>query len=190
MGQEGVKPDLIVVAKGLGAGYQPIGGVLASGAVCAAIAQGSGVLANGHTYMSHAIACAAALAVIQTIDEEGLLDSVRTKGAALGAALKARFGQHAHVGDIRGRGLFWSLELVSDRASNAPFPPYAKLSTRLRAIARENGLICYPSSGTIDGFSGDHVTLAPPFIVTGDQIGEMVEKLAVSLDNVLEGAGS
>lgn len=181
MGQEGVTPDIIVTAKGLGAGYQPIGGVLASEVVCAAIAAGSGLLANGHTYMSHAIACAAALAVIDTIADEGLLDAVRQRGAEMEAALRDRFGAHPHVGDIRGRGLFWSLEFVADRETDMPFPASLRLATRLRDIARDHGLICYPAAGTADGFTGDHVTLALPFIVTRDQIGEMVEKLEASL---------
>lgn len=187
MRQEGVAPDLLVVAKGLGAGYQPIGAVLASEAVCAAIARGSGLLANGHTYMAHAVACAGALAVVRTIEEEGLLAAVRSRGAELEAALRARFGGHPHVGDIRGRGLFWSLELVADRAGNAPFAPERGLAMRLRRLARERGLICYPAAGTADGIAGDHVTLAPPFVASGADIAEMVERLDRSLAAALAG---
>jgi adenosylmethionine-8-amino-7-oxononanoate aminotransferase len=185
MAQEGVAPDLIVIAKGLAAGYQPIGAVLASEAICAAIAAGTGLLANGHTYMSHPVACAAALAVIETIQVEHLLDAVRARGADLAAALRERFGEHPHVGDIRGRGLFWSLEFVADRSDDAPFDPARKLAGRLRDAARDEGLICYPAPGTVDGRAGDHVTLAPPFIVTPGQIGEIVDKLDRSLAAVL-----
>jgi len=186
MGQESVTPDLIVIAKGLGAGYQPIGAVLAHERICTAIVAGSGLLANGHTYMSHAVACAAALAVIETIESEGLLAAVQARGADLEAALRARFGDHPHVGDIRGRGLFWSLELVADRARNAPVDPARKLAIRLRKTAQEAGLICYPAAGTLDGIAGDHVTLAPPFIVTPGQIGAMVDRLEASLAAVLD----
>jgi adenosylmethionine-8-amino-7-oxononanoate aminotransferase len=185
--QEGVAPDLITVAKGLGAGYQPIGAVLASERVARALREGSGVLAHGHTYMSHAVACAGALAVLEVIAEERLLEAVAQRGAALERALRAAFGGHPHVGDIRGRGLFWSLELVADRATKAPFPAARRLAPRVKAEAQERGLICYPSSGTADGVAGDHVLLAPPYTVTEAQIAELVEKLEATLARVLGG---
>jgi adenosylmethionine-8-amino-7-oxononanoate aminotransferase len=174
---DGVCPDIITVAKGLGAGYQAIGATLAAQRVVEAITAGSGVLANGHTYMNHPVACAASLAVLRTIDAEHLLAAVRRRGAELRAALDARFGQHPHVGDIRGAGLFLALELVADRQTKAPFPRSARVSETVKAAALDAGMVCYPSSGAADGVSGDHVLLAPPYIVTGEQVTEIVERL-------------
>lgn len=184
MEPEGVAPDLITIAKGLGAGYQPIGAVMASGAVVAALREGSGLLAHGHTYMSHAVACAASLAVLDAI-EGGLLEAVTRQGALLERRLREAFGAHPHVGDIRGRGLFWTLELVEDRASKAPFVPAARLAARVKAEAQTRGLICYPSSGTADGVAGDHVLLAPPYIIADAEIETLVERLAATLQAVL-----
>ncbi len=174
---DGVCPDIITVAKGLGAGYQPIGATLASQRIVSTIAAGSGMLANGHTYMSHAVACAASLAVLRTIEEENLLDAVQARGAELREALNARFGQHPNVGDIRGVGLFQAVELVADRQTKAPFPRSLRLAETIKAIALEDGMLCYPSAGAADGFSGDHVLLAPPYIVTSAEIAEIVDRL-------------
>lgn len=185
MEHEGVAPDMITIAKGLGAGYQPIGALLASEAVVAPIISGTGLLAHGHTYMSHAVACAGALAVLDVVETDGLLERVRIRGAELEAALRAQFGNHPHVGNIRGRGLFWSLELVSDRERKTPFPAADGLAAKLKTLAQQGGLICYPANGTADGIDGDHVLLAPPFIITHDQIGEIVDKLARALDATL-----
>jgi hypothetical protein len=158
---------------------------MCSGKVAAAIEAGSGALANGHTYMGHPVAAAAALAVVETVEREGLLALVRERGEALRAALDARFGQHAHVGDIRGRGLFLALELVADRETKAPFPRAARVAERLKAAAMEHGLICYPTSGCADGVSGDLVVLAPPYIIEREQVGEAVERLAAALSEAL-----
>lgn len=185
MEQEGATPDLITIAKGLGAGYQPIGALLASAAVVAPILSGTGLLAHGHTYMSHAVACAGALAVLDAIEDDGLLGRVQTLGAELEAALRAQFAEHPHVGNIRGRGLFWSLELVRDRVAKSPFPAAYGLAARLKTLALNGGLICYPANGTADGVDGDHVLLAPPYIITRDQIGEIIEKLAAALEQAL-----
>ena len=178
---QGVTPDIITVAKGLGAGYQPIAAMLASERVVGAVASGSGMLANGHTYMNHPVACAAALAVLRTIEVEGLLANVAVRGEELRRELDRRFGQHPHVGDIRGVGLFQALELVADRGSKAPFPRRAGVAERLKEAALENGLICYPSAGAADGVNGDHVLLAPPYIVTAADIEEIVDRLARSI---------
>jgi adenosylmethionine-8-amino-7-oxononanoate aminotransferase len=185
--QEGVAPDIITIAKGLGAGFQPIAAMMASERVVRAIEQGSGLLAHGHTYMSHAVACAASLAVIRTIEEEALLEAVRARGALLSRRLHETFGQHPHVGDIRGRGLFQTLELVADRETKRPFEAGLKLAATIKATAQEMGLICYPSSGSADGVRGDHVLLAPPFIVTEAQVEEIVGKLGQALDACLPG---
>src|SRR6185312_5500562 len=159
------------------AGYQPIGAVMARERVMRPIIEGSGVLAHGHTYMSHAVACAGSLAVLDALLGEGLLDRVKTEGAALAAALRTEFGDHPNVGDIRGRGLFWSVELVADRATKRPFDASFGLAARIKATAQEMGLICYPSAGSADGRNGDHVLLAPPYIVGPREIDEMTDKL-------------
>lgn len=183
--QEEIRPDLITIAKGLGAGYQPIGAVMASERVISAIADGSGRLAHGHTYMSHPIACAAALAVVETMQEGDLVASVQVQGAALKQRLDAAFGQYNHVGDIRGRGLLWSIELVRDRDSKAPFDRKQNLAGRIKATAQELGLICYPGNGTADGRNGDHVLLAPPFTIGEAQQDEIVDKLSRALQREL-----
>jgi len=183
---DGVCPDIITLGKGLGAGYMPIGATMASERVVAALREGSGTLANGHTYMSHAVACAGAAAVLTVMQRDRVLDNVDRQGARLRAALESRFGAHAHVGDIRGRGLFQALELVEDRATKRPFPRARRIAERLRKTALDEGLLCYPSSGTADGERGDHVLLAPPYIVDDRHIDEIVDKLDTSLERVLE----
>ena len=179
---DGVSPDLLVTAKGLGAGYQPIGAMLVSRHIYSTIAEGSGFFQHGHTYMGHATACAAGVAVQQVIRDEGLLGRVTTQGEKLTQALTERFGNHPHVGDIRGRGLFLGLELVADRTSKAPFEPQRRIHAGIKQLALERGLICYPMGGTLDGARGDHVLLAPPFIIEDGHIEELVEKLGQSVD--------
>ncbi len=179
--QEGISPDIVTIAKGLGAGYQPIGAMLCSDKIYQAIEQGSGFFQHGHTYQGHPTACAGALAVLEAILGRGLLGRVQTMGNVLDAALRDAFGEHPHVGDIRGRGLFRGLELVADRAHKTPFDPQLGIHKRVKAAAFEAGLICYPMGGTLDGVRGDHVLLAPPFIIEEAQIAELVEKLGVAL---------
>ena len=183
--QDGVTPDIVTIAKGLGAGYQPVGAMLCSGTIYDAIEQGSGFFQHGHTYIGHPMACAAADVVVRKLTEGGMVARAAQMGEKLDAALRAEFGQHPHVGDIRGRGMFRALEFVADRDSKTPFDPSRKLAATLKAKAMENGLICYPNSGTIDGHHGDHVLLAPPFIITEDQIGELVDKLSRSVTGTL-----
>jgi adenosylmethionine-8-amino-7-oxononanoate aminotransferase len=180
--QEGVAPDLITVAKGLGAGVQPIGALIVAGKIYDAIARGSGAFMHGHTYMGHPLACAAALAVQQAIREDDLLANVRAMGARIADRLVERFGNHHHVGDIRGRGLFHAIELVEERASKRPFDPARKLHLRIKAEAMARGLIVYPGGGTIDGARGDHVLLAPPYIATAADIDTIVERLGAAVD--------
>jgi adenosylmethionine-8-amino-7-oxononanoate aminotransferase len=182
---EGIAPDLMTIAKGLGAGHQPIGAVLVSDKVFEAFARGSGAFMHGHTYVGHPVACAAALAVQRAIKEENLLANVRAMGEALNDALIARFGNHPHVGDIRGRGLFQAIELVADRGTKAPFDPARKLHARIKQEAMKRGLLCYPMGGTVDGRAGDHVLLAPPFIVDRAAIGTIVERLGEAVDAAL-----
>ena len=183
--QEGVCPDLMTIAKGLGGGYQPIGAVLATRRITDPIRHGSGLFQHGHTYIGHPTAAAAALAVQQVIQRDGLLHNVRERGAQLQGELAARFADHPHIGDIRGRGLFMGVELVKDRDSKTPFDPARKLHQVIKQQAMENGLLVYPMGGTIDGQIGDHVLLAPPFIVTPSDVTEIVDLLARSIDAAL-----
>jgi adenosylmethionine-8-amino-7-oxononanoate aminotransferase len=184
--QEGVVPDLAAVAKGLGAGYQPIGAVMVSGRIHDTIVAGSGFFQHGHTYLGHAAACAGALAVQRRLHDDGLLGRVAPLGTLLEQKLRAAFGAHAHVGDIRGRGLFWGLELVADKTAKTPFEPALRVHARVKQAALAAGLMCYPMGGTLDGARGDHVLLAPPFIVEEHQLDELVGKLGGALDAVLK----
>jgi adenosylmethionine-8-amino-7-oxononanoate aminotransferase len=180
--QEDIEPDMIAIAKGLGAGYQPIAALLVSGKIYDTIRDGSGFFQHGHTYMGHPTACAAALAVQKVIGEEDLLTNVRIQGEHLAAALQRQFGEHPHVGDIRGRGLFRGLELVANRASKEPFDPTLRLAAAVKRRGMEHGLMCYPMSGTIDGRLGDHILLAPPFIINERHVDELIDKLSRALD--------
>jgi adenosylmethionine-8-amino-7-oxononanoate aminotransferase len=184
--REGVVPDIQAIAKGLGGGYAPIGATLVSGEVTQAMREGSGILRHGHTYMAHPLGCAAALAVQQVIRDEGLLERVRSLGDLLEKRLVERFGNHHHVGDVRGRGLFYGIEIVADRASKAPFDPALKINARIKRAALERGLACYPGGGTIDGFKGDHVLLAPPYICSPREIEMIVERLGEAVDAAIK----
>ena len=188
--QEGITPDLIAIAKGLGGGYQPIGGVLVAENIVAALAKGSGLFQHGHTYIGHPVASAAALAVQKVIQRDDLLTAVRRQGARLKEKLNAAFGKHPHVGDIRGRGLFMGLELVEDRETKEPFDPGLRLHARIKMEAMARRLMVYPMGGTIDGRRGDHVLLAPPFIVTEAEIDEIVSRLALAIDSAIAAAGA
>ncbi|MBK6787349.1 MAG: aspartate aminotransferase family protein [Betaproteobacteria bacterium] len=179
--QEGVVPDLLAIAKGLGGGYQPIGAVLAQRRIVEAFQRGSGLFQHGHTYIGHAVACAAALAVQQVMLRDRLLEAVQRQGHGLAERLQAAFGEHPHVGDLRGRGLFRGIELVADRATKAPFDPALKLHAHIRREAMARGLMVYPMGGTIDGRVGDHVLLAPPFIVSDAELDRIVERLQAAL---------
>jgi len=183
--EDGVVPDIICIAKGLGAGYQPIGATLVTDQIYDAFISGSGAFQHGHTYMGHPAACAGALAVQKKIDDQDLLAAVKRQGAALVDKLHERFGNHAHVGDIRGRGLFIGIELVKDRATKETFDPALKLHARIKKHAFEGGLICYPGGGTADGARGDHILIAPPFIITDAQLDELVDKLAAAVETSL-----
>jgi adenosylmethionine-8-amino-7-oxononanoate aminotransferase len=183
--QEGIAPDIQAIAKGLGGGYQPIGAALASTRVVDAIRDGSGAFQHGHTYLGHPMACAAALAVQRVIRQDNLLARVREMGDLLEQRLTERFGNHHHVGDIRGRGLFRAIEIVADRASKTPFDPALKINARIKKAAFARGLACYPMGGTVDGVSGDHVLLAPPYIVSAQEIDMIVDRLGAAVDAVI-----
>lgn len=184
--QEAIVPDLVAIAKGLGAGYQAIGAVIASRRIYQAVLSGSGYFQHGHTYLGHAAACAGALAVQRRLHQGGLLERVAPMGRLLESRLRAAFEPHPHIGDIRGRGLFWALELVEDRIGKEPFDPARRLHARLKSAALAEGLMCYPMGGTVDGRCGDHVLFAPPFIIELAQLDELVEKFGRALDVALK----
>jgi adenosylmethionine-8-amino-7-oxononanoate aminotransferase len=186
--QEGITPDLMAIAKGLGGGYQPVGAVLIGAKVVDAIGAGSGFFQHGHTYLGHPIACAAALAVQQTLARDKLVERCAQQGAQLGVRLSEAFREHPHVGDVRGRGLFQAIELVADRATKQPFEPALKLHAKVKKAAMEAGLMCYPMGGTIDGARGDHVLLAPPFIVSDDELDLLVQRLSQAVDHAVRSA--
>ncbi|MFV9474490.1 aspartate aminotransferase family protein [Advenella sp. RU8] len=183
--EDGVVPDIITIAKGLGAGYQPIGATLCTDKIYDVIINGSGFFQHGHTYIGHATACAASLAVQKTIQEQNLLANVLQRGEQLRSELRQAFADNPYIGDIRGRGLFVGVELVQDRDSKKPLDPALKTHARIKAEAKENGLLVYPMGGTIDGRQGDHILLAPPFICTDADISEIVNRLADTIQKVL-----
>ena len=178
-------PDIVTIAKGLAAGYQPIGAMLSSSRIYDAVVGGSGFFQHGHTYIGHATACAAALAVQRTIAEDRLLENVLARGEQLRARLRETLGDHPNVGDIRGRGLFVGVEFVADRETKATLDPALKMHARLKSTAMHNGLLIYPMGGTVDGVRGDHVLFAPPFICTAQDIDRIVERFAASVQAVM-----
>jgi len=184
-----IKPDIICMAKGLGAGIQPIGAMLCSGEIYDAIKNGSGFFQHGHAYMGHPVAAATALAVLKEIDENDLLNNVLQMGDLLEKTLKARFKNNPYVGDIRGRGLFYGLELVVDKKSKSAFDPSLGLNKKIKKNAMDLGLMCYPFGGTIDGKTGDHVLLAPPYIIVPNEIDMLVERLGEAVDVSLAQSG-
>jgi adenosylmethionine-8-amino-7-oxononanoate aminotransferase len=177
-----IAPDIVCIAKGLGAGYQPIGAMLCQSEIYQAISEGSGFFQHGHTYLGHPVAAAAGCAVFKELDSKDLVSRVHDLGPRFESALREQFLDHQMVGDIRGRGLFWAIELVSNKETKEPFDPTLRLAANIKKAAFENGLICYPMAGTRDGVNGDHVLLAPPFIIDDSQIEELIGKLASAID--------
>jgi len=182
--QEDITPDIVTVAKGLGGGYQPIGAVITQGFIHNGIVEAFGSFAHGHSYVGHATVAAAGLAVMRVLDDENLLEKVKTTGQSLRNCLQEAFGEHPHVGDIRGRGLLVGIELVEDRDTKTGIRKALGLPPAIRNAAMENGLICYPGGGTADGGDGAHILLAPPFIYQPQHIDELVEKLEKTLSSV------
>lgn len=183
--EDGVVPDIVTIAKGLGAGYQPIGAMLSTARIYDAIVGGSGFFQHGHTYIGHATACAAALAVQRTIADDRLLDNVLARGEQLRASLREALGNHLNLGDVRGRGLFVGVEFVADRATKATLDPASKTHAVLKRTCMEHGLLVYPMGGTVDGVHGDHVLFAPPFICTPADIGNIVDRFTQAVNKVL-----
>ena len=181
---EEIIPDILTVAKGLGAGYQPIGAMICQNFIYDAIANGSGFFQHGHTYLGHPVACAASFSVLSKLVNENFPSQVREKGQYLQKNLELHLGQNQFVGDIRGRGLFRGIELVKNRSTKEPFPKKLNIAGKIKKQALDIGLICYPMQGTVDGSKGDHILIAPPFIINENQINEISTKLKSTIDLV------
>jgi len=182
--QDDILPDIVTLAKGIGAGYQPLGAMVCREFVFRQVVERYGEFAHGHTYVGHATACAAGVAVQQALDQQDLLLAVRERGQQLLAALRSEFRNHPHVGEVRGRGLFVGVELVRDRATREPAPAELGLPASLRRRAMSAGLICYPGGGSADDGSGAHILLAPPFVYEKTHVDELVGKLAIVLGDL------
>ena len=182
--EENIIPDIVTIAKGLGAGYQPIGAMLCQDFIYDAIANGSGFFQHGHTYLGHPIACAASLAVLTKLIDENMCKKVKDKGEMLQKILERDLGQNQFVGDIRGRGLFRGVEIVKDRSTKEPFSRKLNIANNIKKEALNLGLICYPMQGTVDGIIGDHILIAPPFIINEDEINEISSKLKTTIENI------
>jgi len=181
---EDVVPDILTVAKGLGAGYQPIGAMICQNFIYDAIANGSGFFQHGHTYLGHPVACAASLSVLNKLVNENFSSQVKEKGQYLQKNLELHLGQNQFVGDIRGRGLFRGIEIVKDRSTKEPFQKKLNIAGKIKKQALDIGLICYPMQGTVDGSKGDHILIAPPFIINESEINEISTKLKSTIDLV------
>ena len=182
--EEKIIPDIITIAKGLGAGYQPIAAMMCQNFIYDAINQGSGFFQHGHTYLGHPIACAASLAVVNKLIKESFYEKVIRKGKYLQKKLEITLGQNEYIGDIRGRGLFRGVELVQNRETKEPFPKNFNIAGKIKKRALDLGLICYPMQGTVDGTIGDHILIAPPFIINENEMNEISQKLEKSMQNI------
>lgn len=180
--QEGISPDIVTIAKGLGGGYQPIGAVMLSSAIYDSFANGSGLFQHGHTYLGHPVAAAAANKVVEIIARPDTLANVKAMGERLQKGLEAALGTSPYVGDIRGRGLFRGIELVADREHKTPFDPTRKIHAKVKRQAMARGLISYPMGGTIDGVHGDHILLAPPYTINAGEIDLLIERITQAID--------
>ena len=182
----GVKPDLVAIGKGLGGGYQPIGATICSSKIYDSICENSGIIHHGSTYSGHATCCAAAIAVLDTIKKENLLENVKLQGKRLLSQLRDSLSECAYVGDIRGIGLFMAVEFVADRETRKPLSSKLKFNGVLKRHALQNQLMCYPCGGTVDGFAGDHVILAPPFIIDERDVEAIVTRFRQSVADAID----
>ena len=187
---DGVRPDLMSIAKGLGGGYLPLGATVYSEKVAEPIYEKDGMPITGHTFTAHTTSCAAGLAVQKIMEREKLVERVATEGVHLKTRLEEKLGQHAHVGDIRGRGFFVGIELVEDRETKEPFSPDHALVKKIMATGLENGIIVYPTGGNVDGVKGDQVIIAPPYNATREELDEIVDLFAVVVDQAIGKIGS
>jgi adenosylmethionine-8-amino-7-oxononanoate aminotransferase len=186
---DGVVPDIMPVAKGLGGGYVPLGATLYSDRIAEVLEAVSGGPMTGHTFTGHTLACAAGLAVQRIVERDGLVERVHRDGPRLQASLRDALGDVEAVGDIRGRGFFIGVELVADRTTNEPFDPALALHLRVRRQSLDHGLICYPMGGNVEGTRGDTVIIAPPYNVSDDDLAQIVDRFAVSVRAALAEVG-
>lgn len=184
--QEGFLPDIVTLAKGIAGGYQPLAATITRAHIHDIFISSGKGFDHGHTYVGHASACAAGLAVLKVIDEDKLLQNVRKQGDYLQNALETAFGHHPNVGDIRGRGLFRGIEFVADKDTKTPFPDEAKITKALKAATMRHGLICYPGGGSFQDGLGSHILLAPPFILQEEHIDQLIAKLRLIFDEVFD----
>lgn len=189
---EGVVPDIQTMGKGLGAGYQPIAAMMISQKVVKVLMKGSGLFIHGQTYQGMPVQAAAALEVLRIIQENKLMENVSKQGAYLEKRLKAVLGDHPNVGDIRGRGLFWGLEFVKDKVTKEPFDPELGVAQKILdlAISSEFNMTVYPGTGTVDGVRGDHIILAPSYIVTEEDVEHIVKVVSAVVHNVFKKIGT
>ncbi|ORY79763.1 adenosylmethionine-8-amino-7-oxononanoate aminotransferase [Leucosporidium creatinivorum] len=179
---EGVKPDIQTCGKGMAGGYAPISAILISHKVLDGMRKGTGAFVNGYTFQSHAVACRAAIEVLKIMKEDSLIEQCHSRGQLLGQLLHKRFNTHPNVGESRGRGLFWAIELVKDTATKAAFPSSFALTELISSHCLENGLVLYPGAGTIDGVQGHHMLIAPPYTITEEELAFLVDTLGEAVD--------
>lgn len=172
--QEDIVPDIVTIGKGLGGGYAPLAGVLAHQRVIDVLRKGTSIFNHGHTFQAHPVGCAATLAVQKIIRRDGIIANCARMGALVHPLLLKTFADCKYVGDVRGRGLFWALEFVKDKATRAPFPPAVGFGPRFQQMAFDLGVAVYPGAGTIDGTKGDHAILSPPYNVTEEELTKIV----------------
>lgn len=185
---DGVEPDLMAIAKGLGGGYLPLGACVFSRKVAQPIYQRHGQPATGHTFTAHPASCAAGLAVQRIVERDRLVAKVAADGPYLQRRLREALGQHPHIGDIRGRGFLQGLEIVADRETREPFDPALAIFRRVMKAGFDNGLIVYPTGGNVDGEKGDQLIVAPPYNATRAELDEIVDLLPRVIDEALAAA--
>tara|TARA_Y100000590_G_C15747303_1_gene1022632 strand:- start:2688 stop:4025 length:1338 start_codon:yes stop_codon:yes gene_type:complete len=181
-----VEPDIVCIAKGLGAGYQPIGAMICNNSIYSLIRENIGFFEHGHSYLAHPTSCAAALGVLDELLNRNLLEKVILKGEKMKKMLNKKFSNIEYIGEIRGRGLLIGIELVKNKYTKEPFDPIHKIYNKVKFNALEEGLMVYPNGGSIDGLKGDHILIAPPFIINNRNIKEIVDKIALVLDKTIK----
>ncbi|MDF2634922.1 MAG: Acetylornithine transaminase [Pelosinus sp.] len=183
----GVTPDMICVAKGMSAGYSPLGGVIVKDEIYSAFKQGTGVFVHGHTYGGNPLSAAVALAVVETLKEDNIVENSRKIGEYLLAQMKEKLLHFAFVGDVRGKGLMLGVEIVKDKVTREPFPVSMGMAEKLTVTLMKHGVIVYPGNGNADGENGDQFLLAPPLIITKDQADELMEGMVAGFTEFEKG---
>jgi adenosylmethionine-8-amino-7-oxononanoate aminotransferase len=185
----GIRPDILVAAKGATSGYWPFGFVAASGAVHAAVTAPGAGFVHGFTYSHHAVGAAVAREVLRLLEAESLVEASETKGRRLRTLLDGRLADQPNIGDIRGRGLMIGIELVADRDTREPFPRTARLTERIVRTARADGLLLYSGTGLANGIDGDAILLGPPFVITDSELERIADGVAAAIDAAVRDAG-